>query len=319
MIKSQILAGGRGLGKFTNGLQARGSGGGPATGCWGWASALVWPSPPPACMPSNPCALPSCLPTLSRLQGGVHICKATEAPALAEKMLGGTLVTKQARRGAAGRHAAGRARLRLRLRLPPDACQSAGSAALPPSAARLSPAPPNPNRFPLPQTGARGKPVNTLYVANKMKLKREMYFALLLDRSTAGPVMIGCSEVGGWGRAAGHRAAPLPGAASRRPHPLPASTPTRGPRALPLRAAQGGTSIEELAEKFPDKIVKIPIDIRTGITDAQAMQVGAAWVRGSARRRLSLSRAVAPALPPRRPCPPHRPGSLPRRAPRPKP
>lgn len=28
-----------------------------------------------------------------------------------------------------------------------------------------------------------------------MKLKREMYFAILLDRSTAGPVMIGCSEV----------------------------------------------------------------------------------------------------------------------------
>lgn len=45
------------------------------------------------------------------------------------------------------------------------------------------------------QTGARGKPVNTLYIANKMKLKREMYFALLLDRKSAGPVMIGCSEV----------------------------------------------------------------------------------------------------------------------------
>ena len=29
-----------------------------------------------------------------------------------------------------------------------------------------------------------------------MKLKREMYFALLLDRKSAGPVMIGCSEVG---------------------------------------------------------------------------------------------------------------------------
>ncbi len=46
------------------------------------------------------------------------------------------------------------------------------------------------------QTGPKGKPVNTLYVANKMKLKREMYFAILLDRKTAGPVMIGCSEVG---------------------------------------------------------------------------------------------------------------------------
>ncbi|EFN51726.1 hypothetical protein CHLNCDRAFT_139908 [Chlorella variabilis] len=44
VVKSQILAGGRGLGKFTNGLQ-----------------------------------------------GGVHICKASEAPSLAAKMLGGTL------------------------------------------------------------------------------------------------------------------------------------------------------------------------------------------------------------------------------------
>lgn len=32
----------------------------------------------------------------------------------------------------------------------------------------------------------------------------------------------------------------------------------------------GGTSIEDLAEKFPDKIVKVPVEIREGITDAQA-------------------------------------------------
>lgn len=49
-----------------------------------------------------------------------------------------------------------------------------------------------------------------------MKLAREMYFAILLDRSSAGPVMIGCSE--------------------------------------------GGTSIEDLAEKFPEKIVKVRQD-----------------------------------------------------------
>lgn len=54
VVKSQVLAGGRGLGKFTNGLQ-----------------------------------------------GGVHIVKAKDAPALAAKMLGGTLVTKQT--GAAGK------------------------------------------------------------------------------------------------------------------------------------------------------------------------------------------------------------------------
>ena len=89
VLKSQIYAGGRGLGKFTNGLQ-----------------------------------------------GGVHICSVNKALELAKKMLNQTLVTKQ--------------------------------------------------------TGAAGKPVNTLYIAKKMKLKREMYFAILLDRKTAGPIMIGC-------------------------------------------------------------------------------------------------------------------------------
>ncbi len=48
VLKSQILAGGRGLGTFTNGLK-----------------------------------------------GGVHICKAEDAPKLAAQMLGATLVTKQ--------------------------------------------------------------------------------------------------------------------------------------------------------------------------------------------------------------------------------
>lgn len=50
-------------------------------------------------------------------------------------------------------------------------------------------------------------------MASKLQLTNEMYFAILLDRATAGPVMIGCSE--------------------------------------------GGTSIEELAEKHPDKIIKV--------------------------------------------------------------
>ena len=93
VVKSQILAGGRGLGRFTNGLQ-----------------------------------------------GGVHIVKASEAPALAEKMLGGTLVTKQ--------------------------------------------------------TGPAGKPVNALLIAKKLALAREMYLAILLDRKSAGPVVVACSEGG---------------------------------------------------------------------------------------------------------------------------
>lgn len=83
VVKSQILAGGRGLGTFTNGFQ-----------------------------------------------GGVHIVHKDQALENANKMLGQTLVTKQ--------------------------------------------------------TGPAGKPVNVLYVASKLALAREMYFAILLDRATAG-------------------------------------------------------------------------------------------------------------------------------------
>lgn len=58
-----------------------------------------------------------------------------------------------------------------------------------------------------------------------MKFVAEKYFAILLDRTTSGPLIIACSE--------------------------------------------GGTSIEDLAEKYPEKILKMPIDIRSGITDKQ--------------------------------------------------
>ncbi len=40
------------------------------------------------------------------------------------------------------------------------------------------------------QTGPAGKPVNVLYVASKLSLEREMYFALLLDRQTAGAIIL---------------------------------------------------------------------------------------------------------------------------------
>jgi succinyl-CoA synthetase beta subunit len=126
VIKSQILAGGRGLGTFTNGFQ-----------------------------------------------GGVHVIKTSEVATYADKMLGQTLVTKQ--------------------------------------------------------SGPAGKPVDTLLIAKKMNLVAEKYFAILLDRSTMGPLMIACSE--------------------------------------------GGTSIEDLAEKYPEKIIKVPVNISEGITDAQAMKV----------------------------------------------
>ena len=43
-----------------------------------------------------------------------------------------------------------------------------------------------------------------------------------------------------------------------------------GGRMTSLEWNAGGTSIEDLAEKFPDKIVKVPVEIQEGITDAQA-------------------------------------------------
>jgi succinyl-CoA synthetase beta subunit len=126
VVKSQILAGGRGLGTFKSGLQ-----------------------------------------------GGVHITKSDKVEELAEKMLGQILVTKQ--------------------------------------------------------TGPQGKIVSKVYLCEKLTLVNEMYFAITLDRTSAGPLIIACRK--------------------------------------------GGTSIEDLAEKFPDMIIKVPIDVFTGITDEDAAKV----------------------------------------------
>jgi len=40
-----------------------------------------------------------------------------------------------------------------------------------------------------------------------------------------------------------------------------------------IACAEGGTSIEDLAEKYPEKIKKVPIDIVAGMTDAQASDI----------------------------------------------
>jgi len=46
------------------------------------------------------------------------------------------------------------------------------------------------------QTGAEGKPNNTLLLAEKVSIDAEKYFAILMDRGSGGPLMIG-SKVGG--------------------------------------------------------------------------------------------------------------------------
>ena len=55
------------------------------------------------------------------------------------------------------------------------------------------------------------------------------------------------------------------------PHLMRIST-GRGAGVLLIGCSEGGTSIEDLAEKYPEKIVRIPVDIREGITDEQARQ-----------------------------------------------
>ncbi|KAI9188954.1 succinate--CoA ligase beta chain [Blastocladiella emersonii ATCC 22665] len=94
VIKAQVLAGGRGKGHFTSGLQ-----------------------------------------------GGVKVCyEAAEIPAYAKQMLGSTLITKQ--------------------------------------------------------TGAAGKPCNTVYVVERLYPRREYYFAILMDRKYQGPVLVGSNQGG---------------------------------------------------------------------------------------------------------------------------
>jgi succinyl-CoA synthetase beta subunit len=46
------------------------------------------------------------------------------------------------------------------------------------------------------QTGAEGKPCNVIYLAERLFIRRETYFAILMDRAYNGPVIIGSSKGG---------------------------------------------------------------------------------------------------------------------------
>ncbi|KAK6164275.1 hypothetical protein DH2020_001139 [Rehmannia glutinosa] len=152
VVKSQILAGGRGLGTFKSGLK-----------------------------------------------GGVHIVKADQVEDIAGKMLGQILVTKQT--GPQGKVVS-----KLELELPVYGHRIMKSFLLASFILQI-----------------------TVYLAEKFSLVNEMYFAITLDRKSAGPLIIACKK--------------------------------------------GGTSIEDLAEQHPELIVKVPIDVFTGITDEDAAKV----------------------------------------------
>ncbi|KAF8692879.1 hypothetical protein HU200_039236 [Digitaria exilis] len=94
------------------------------------------------------------------------------------------------------------------------------------------------------QTGPEGKIVSKVYLCEKLSLTNEMYFAITLDRKSAGPLIIACSK--------------------------------------------GGTSIEDLAEKYPDMIIKVPIDVFKGITDEDAAKVVDGLALKAADRQSSI-------------------------------
>jgi succinyl-CoA synthetase beta subunit len=72
-----------------------------------------------------------------------------------------------------------------------------------------------------PQTGPEGRMVKKVLVGEAIGIKKELYAAVLFDRSTANPVLI-CS-------------------------------------------AEGGVEIEQVAAATPEKIIRVPIDIRFGL------------------------------------------------------
>eukprot|EP00928_Gymnodinium_smaydae_P036953 TRINITY_DN2573_c0_g1_i5.p1 TRINITY_DN2573_c0_g1~~TRINITY_DN2573_c0_g1_i5.p1 ORF type:complete len:427 (-),score=132.85 TRINITY_DN2573_c0_g1_i5:67-1347(-) len=79
------------------------------------------------------------------------------------------------------------------------------------------------------QTGAEGKPNNTLMLAEKVSIADEKYFAILMDRGSNGPLIIASKT--------------------------------------------GGTSIEDIAEADPTAILKMPVDIISGITSEMATKM----------------------------------------------
>lgn len=54
------------------------------------------------------------------------------------------------------------------------------------------------NRLVTRQSGAAGKPCNTIYLVQKVAIQRELYISITLDRAAARPVII-CSPFGGMG------------------------------------------------------------------------------------------------------------------------
>ncbi|KAI3389303.1 hypothetical protein SNEBB_005477 [Seison nebaliae] len=85
------------------------------------------------------------------------------------------------------------------------------------------------NRLKTKQTGKDGVLVTKLMVAEALDIAKETYFAILLDRETNGPVLVG--------------------------------------------SPQGGMDIEEVAEKTPEAIFKLPVNIEVGLSENDAIEM----------------------------------------------
>lgn len=81
------------------------------------------------------------------------------------------------------------------------------------------------------QTGEEGRLCNSVMVVERLYCRREFYFAIAMDRTFMGPVMVGSS--------------------------------------------QGGMNIEEVARDNPHAIIKEPVDITTGLTREQSVNLAA--------------------------------------------
>jgi hypothetical protein len=97
-------------------------------------------------------------------------------------------------------------------------------------------------------------------VTERLFLRREAYFAILMDRAYEGPVMVArCAR-----RRVSHVAA-RPNALS----PCPA-------RSRSARSPAGGMDIEEVARRTPERIFKEPVDIHQGPQPQQLERLASA-------------------------------------------
>ena len=82
------------------------------------------------------------------------------------------------------------------------------------------------------QTGPEGKEVGKVFVGEAVDIARELYFAILVDRATSGPVVIASTE--------------------------------------------GGVDIESVAEKTPEKILRLTVNPAVGLMPYQTRKIAAA-------------------------------------------